>query len=165
MGPDVEAHLGPDLGERAGEREQLAADLDGVAGHPDVGAPAGLYHDGSGLTAADVISVDPAAAAKLHGCLLAGDMALRQFAPGAVPVLWPEHFDVGVTVDEVNYGVSLGDGFLNEPYAYVGPPTSHKGAFWNAPFGAALPLPGKIDEIAAFFAKGQGLTGEGATTT
>jgi hypothetical protein len=24
-------------------------------------------------------------------------------------VLWPEHFDVGITVDEVNYGVSPGD--------------------------------------------------------
>ena len=31
------------------------------------------------------------------------------------PVLWPEHFDLGVTLDEVNYGVSLGDEFHAAP--------------------------------------------------
>jgi hypothetical protein len=127
----------------------------------DVGAPVGLYKDGSGLTAKDGITVDADAAATLYKCLQEGDMALRQFAPGAVPVLWPEHFDVGVTMDEVNYGVSLGDAFLDEPYAYVGPHTPRKGAFWNAPFGAVRALPGKTEEIVEFFAEGQSLVAEG----
>ena len=128
----------------------------------DVGAPQGVYGEGSRQAASDVIIVDPDAADTLYDSLQAGDIALRQFAPGKVPVLWPEHFDVGVTLDEVNYGVSLGDGFLDQPYAYVGPTSSRTrtGAFWNAPFGAARPLPDSADEIAAFFAEGQRLASE-----
>jgi hypothetical protein len=70
------------------------------------------------------------------------DEALRAFARSAecpaVPVIWPEHFDIAITVDAVNYGASPGDGDYPEPYLYVGP---HAGApardaFWNARFGA-----------------------------
>jgi hypothetical protein len=67
-------------------------------------------------------------------------------------VLWPEHFDVAVTLDEVNYGVSLGDGYLPEPYAYVGPWQPRTGEFWNAPFGAAKPLTGM--DVEDFFRTG-----------
>ena len=42
-------------------------------------------------------------------------------APDETPILWPEHFDIGISVGEVNYGVSAGDGYLAVPYAYVGP--------------------------------------------
>ena len=50
----------------------------------------------------------------------------RQFATrldvrAGQPVLWPEHFDLAIDVDEVNYGVSPGDGYHGAPYAYVGP--------------------------------------------
>jgi hypothetical protein len=38
-----------------------------------------------------------------------------------MPVLWPEHFDIGITIDAVNYGASRGDDHIAEPYAYVGP--------------------------------------------
>jgi hypothetical protein len=72
-------------------------------------------------------------------------------------VLWPEHFDLGVTLDEVNYGVSLGDGYLAEPYAYVGPWQPRTGPFWNAPFGAARPLR-DVPDVAGFFAEGRSLT-------
>lgn len=60
--------------------------------------------------------------------------------------LWPEHFDLAVTVDvasgaRANVGFSPGDGFEAEPYVYVGPvgaePTDDP--YWNAPFGAFLP--------------------------
>jgi hypothetical protein len=51
-------------------------------------------------------------------------------------VLWPEHFDLAVGVDEVNYGVSPGDAGHPLPYAYVGPWEPREGPFWNAPFGA-----------------------------
>ena len=34
--------------------------------------------------------------------------------------LWPEHFDVAISVREATFGVSPGDGFIEEPYAYVG---------------------------------------------
>jgi hypothetical protein len=59
--------------------------------------------------------------------------------------LWPEHFDLAVTVElpsaaRVNVGVSPGDPFHDEPYVYVGPHdlSGLDGAFWNAPFGAVL---------------------------
>jgi len=56
--------------------------------------------------------------------------------------LWPEHFDLGCSVDGVNFGCSPGDAFLAEPYAYVGPWNTDglpDGEFWNASFGAVLP--------------------------
>jgi hypothetical protein len=63
--------------------------------------------------------------------------------------LWPEHFDVGTTLafgagdgDGVNLGFSPGDGYSEEAYVYVGPwGAARPGppAYWNAPFGAALP--------------------------
>ena len=91
----------------------------------------------------------------LADALTAGDAALRAMAPDEVPVLWPEHFDVGISVDEVNYGVSPGDSYLATPYAYVGPWAARTGDFWNAPFGAALAVEGRdADALAAFFARG-----------
>jgi hypothetical protein len=65
---------------------------------------------------------------------------LSRLAPESTPVLWPEHFDVGISLDEVNYGVSPGDAHLDEPYAYAGPWQPRQGSFWNASFGATRPL-------------------------
>lgn len=109
-------------------------------------APADLadaYRDSSGATPADRVEVHPAAAAELTAAWGAGDAALRAFGLAVVgaeapePVLWPEHFDVAVTVAGTNYGVSPGDAGIPEPYAYVGPDTPRQGEFWNQPFGAA----------------------------
>ena len=77
------------------------------------------------------------------------------------PVLWPEHFDVAVSVAEVNYGVSAGDGYHPTPYAYVGPWKPRTGSFWNAPFGAAYPLhpdhncADLVTDIVEFFEQGR----------
>lgn len=121
------------------------------------GAPEGLYKQGSGEQPSDRPFLDPEVARVLLDALDRGDQALRRFAPDRVPVLWPEHFDVAVTVDEVNYGVSLGDGYLDEPYMYVGPHQPRTGPFWNAPFGAARPLAATVEEVAEFFAEGHRL--------
>jgi hypothetical protein len=96
-------------------------------------------------------------AATVLGALAVGDAALRRFAPDETPVLWPEHFDVGISLDEVNYGVSTGDAGIPEPYAYVGPWTPREGDFWNVSFGAARPLSalGDATAVAAFFAEGR----------
>ncbi len=84
-----------------------------------------------------------------------GDAALRALAPDETPILWPEHFDIGITVGEVNYGVSAGDGYLAVPYAYVGPwSPPAQDDFWNAPFGRALPVD-EIDDLLAFFTEGR----------
>jgi hypothetical protein len=133
-------------------------DLAAAAG-VDWGPPEGLYHDHSGVEPDDEVAVDPAAAHVLADWFARGDAALRRVAEGATPVLWPEHFDLGVTVDEVNLGVSPGDTWSAEPYAYVGPWEPRQGDFWNAPFGAARPMSAlpDVDALAAFFSEGHRL--------
>jgi hypothetical protein len=134
------------------------AELAAAAG-VDVGAPVGIYKDGSGVRPDEPLVVDTGAAALLAACFATGEEALRHVLPELTPVLWPEHFDLAVTADEVNYGVSPGDEYLDEPYAYVGPWRPREGAFWNAPFGAARPLRGlpTAAAVAAFFGEGRGL--------
>jgi hypothetical protein len=131
----------------------------GAAAGLDVGAPRGLYHDGSGVTPDEPLTLDPEAAAYLARCWAAGDAALRALAPEEQPILWPEHFDVGIRTHDTNYGVSPGDGYLPEPYAYVTPPSPLDGAFWNAPFGAARPMAelNGPDAVLAFFREGRDL--------
>ena len=101
--------------------------------------------------------MDPAAAAELADWFARGDAGLRAFAPDEEPVLWPEHFDLGIALDEVNYGISPGDGGHAGPYAYVGPWTKREGPFWNAAFGslcAADQLP-DAEAVAAYFGAGR----------
>jgi hypothetical protein len=88
------------------------------------------------------------------------------FAPGRQPVLWPEHFDLAVEAGEVTYGVSPGDAFSEQPYAYVAPWSSDRlePPFRNAPFGAMrtrdeLPT---AESIARFFRLGQEQAARGA---
>lgn len=117
---------------------------------------ADVYRDGSGVAADDVLTVADAAAEEIAGAFARGQAALVAFAPAETPVLWPEHFDLGITLGEVNYGISPGDDFLAVPYAYVGPWSPHAGAFWNAPFGAARPL-ADLSDLAGWFAEGADL--------
>jgi hypothetical protein len=122
------------------------------------GAPEGAYDGGSGVGLDEMLTVQAGQAAVVMGALSLGHDALTAFAPAQTPILWPEHFDVAIRTDDTNYGVSPGDGFSDEPYAYVGvsaPPAGD--AFWNAPFGAALPLRQLPDvaAVTAFFAEGR----------
>lgn len=123
-----------------------------------VGRPEGLYEDGSGVGPDETLALDPGQAGVIMGALALGHDALTAFAAAEPPVLWPEHFDVAIRVHDVNFGVSPGDGFSAEPYAYVGvasPPAGDR--FWNAPFGAAVPLREFPDApaVAGFFAAGR----------
>lgn len=135
-----------------GTLAEIAADA-GISG----GAPEGLYTDSSDPSPDSVVSVDAAAAEALGAWLERGDAALRAFAPEEPPVLWPEHFDLGIALAEVNYGISPGDGYESAPYAYVGPWAPRDGAFWNAPFGAAKTWRELTDQasVERFFADGQ----------
>jgi hypothetical protein len=114
-----------------------------------------VYTDGCGLDETHLLAIDTTAADQIHHAFRRGDEALAAFAPSQERVLWPEHFDLGITSDKVNYGVSPGDSLLAVPYAYVGPWSlaGLEGPFWNAPFGAARPV-SEIDDLAAFFAEG-----------
>ena len=118
-----------------------------------------LYGDGPGLQPHERVDVDPRAAAVIAEAFAVGHTALLALGPAEDPVIWPEHFDIGIRVDEVNYGVSPGDVFEPTPYAYVGPPRPQRGEFWNAPFGAARPLGvlGSADDVLAFFREGRSL--------
>jgi hypothetical protein len=112
----------------------------------DLGAPRDVYTVVNDQSPDVRIEIDAEAAAALAEAHARGDAALRivtaRVAPETAPdpVLWPEHFDVGLAIGEVNLGVSPGDGFLAVPYAYVGPWARRRGDFWNQPFGAARPL-------------------------
>jgi hypothetical protein len=120
---------------------------------------ADLYPAGSGLGLDDVLEVDSDAAAVVAAAFADGDVALRALAPDQTPILWPEHFDIGISVGEVNYGVSAGDTYLAVPYAYVGPwSPPAEDDYWNAPFGRAVPV-SDIDDLAAFFAEGRDRAG------
>ncbi|MEV4514349.1 hypothetical protein AB0K00_35980 [Dactylosporangium sp. NPDC049525] len=154
--PDVQAEADALVvdGRRIPYAGQTFAQLAAAAGL-DLGAPEGLYKDTSGAKADDpVVTTD---AGTILGALAVGDAALRRFAPDETPVLWPEHFDVGISLDEVNYGVSMGDSAIAEPYAYVGPWKPREGDFWNVSFGAARPLSdlGDAAAVAAFFTEGR----------
>jgi len=142
-------------GQRFPADGQTCARLAAAAGI-EPGAPQGLYHDGSGVRLDEPLHVDPTAAGWLARCWADGDRALRTLAPGQQPILWPEHFDIGIRAQDTNYGVSPGDTYLPEPYAYVTPPTPREGDFWNAPFGAARPMADLDDPqaVLAFFREG-----------
>jgi hypothetical protein len=115
-----------------------------------------VYRDGSGVGPDDRLPVDAAAAERIVAAYALGDAALRAFAPDQTPVLWPEHFDLGISVDEVNYGVSPGDATIPGAYMYVGPwrpPAADD--YWNQPFGAARELAGSVEDVEAFFEEGR----------
>jgi hypothetical protein len=115
-----------------------------------------VYADGPRVDENDPVLVDPDALAVVMAAFARGDAALRDFAPSQQPVLWPEHFDLGITLAEVNYGVSPGDTHVDAPYAYVSPWHPRTSSFWNRPFGATrllseVPEP---DELVGFFREG-----------
>jgi hypothetical protein len=122
------------------------------------GAPEGAYRDGPVTGVDEPLALRPEHAATILDALALGNAALAELAPAETPVLWPEHFDVAIRVDGINYGVSPGDAFIAEPYAYVGVSQVPAGvAFWNAPFGAARPLRDLdgLGGIVAFLADGR----------
>jgi len=123
-----------------------------------------VYSGGPEIRPEDPVVIEPDAATVVLDAFAIGDVALRTFAPDLEPVLWPEHFDVGITRAEVNFGLSPGDAQISEPYAYVGPWTPRTGAFWNTGFGAARTLTrlGGADSLVAFFTEGERLAADNA---
>jgi hypothetical protein len=128
------------------------------------GEPEDLYPDGSGTAADDRIEADAATARWITDCFETGDAALRRLSPESEPVLWPEHFDVGIILGGVGYGVSAGDGYINEPYAYLSVSNPPADEFWNAPFGAAKSVRElrDVDGILTFFEAGRRISTGGS---
>jgi hypothetical protein len=106
------------------------------------GAPALWTPTTSGdLDAVLEIDADGVAALAAWFTLVSG--ALAATFPEAPQTLWPEHFDLAVTVDDAIYGGSPGDADHPQPYLYVVPPADAAldgdRRFWNEPFGASFP--------------------------
>jgi hypothetical protein len=129
----------------------------------EFGAPTLGYRDGSGAQRDDVIDLDPAATQLIVDWYELSDVALRILDPDQQPVLWPEHFDVAILLDDRSYGSSPGDDFYSAPYAYVSARDHAGGSFWNAPFGA-LRDAGEFTsapELVAFWREGRALLSGG----
>jgi hypothetical protein len=125
----------------------------------EFGAPAMLYSDGSGAHPDDVVDLDLAAVRLIVDWYILSDAALRELDPSQQPILWPEHFDVAILLDNRSYGSSPGDDFHPAPYAYISADDHDGGPFWNAPFGA-LRDAGKVQstsDLVAFWREGRAL--------
>lgn len=103
------------------------------------GEPVDVYHQHSGTTANEALELDAEAQRSIVDWFVLGDAALRALAPNEVPTLWPEHFDVAILLQERSFGVSPGDDYSAQPYAYVSDTVLPRDEFWNAPFGACRP--------------------------
>ena len=102
----------------------------------DFGPPPDAYPDGSNASPGDDTALDGVSARLIQDWYLRADAALRVMAPRQTPILWPEHFDVAILLDETSYGASPGDAAYPAPYAYVSNSDHDASDFWNAPFGA-----------------------------
>lgn len=125
----------------------------------EFGAPADLYRDGSRAQPDDVVDLDPAAARLITDWYTLSDTALRGLDHDQQPVLWPEHFDVAILLDNRSYGSSPGDDFHPTPYAYISNPDHDANPFWNAPFGALRDAAefSSSDDLIAFWREGRAL--------
>jgi hypothetical protein len=139
------------------------------------GAPADVYTPTTALDPDAPLQIDAVAAAIVHRWYGEASAALellgtaRGIGDPPTAQLWPEHFDLAVSLDEVNYGASPGDADHAEPYAYVGPwqVDGLTGDFWNESFGASRPHHelGDAAAIAAFFQTGRDLIGRAGKTS
>ena len=135
------------------------------------GAPINVYTPNTPLEPDAPLTIDVDAAELIAMWYDLTAKALRAFA-GSIAAdqptdaqLWPEHFDLALSADRVNYGGSPGDDHIDVPYLYVGPfdGPPQRDAFWNQPFGAAIGFDeiASIDDAFAFFRRGRQLSHEG----
>lgn len=155
----------------AGATLRELADAVGV----DVTTPFSVGTDTPGPEPIDAPLPDMAAAVSLMGSFLAMgaealDRTLTRLGPEAAPIMaqvWPEHLDLGLDVgvggQRVNLGASVGDGYHEAPYVYVGPWNAERPgdpAYWNVGFGALLgydalaAAPDPVAATVAFFETG-----------
>jgi hypothetical protein len=127
------------------------------------GGPAEVYRLNTDADPDSLLVVDRDAAAQLAAWFELATAALGAFSaahadeqPSAI-VLWPEHFDLAISIGRCNFGASLGDEGRPEPYLYVGPHDSGarpaSDPFWNEPYGAAVSwrqIAGVADAIGFF---------------
>jgi hypothetical protein len=132
-------------------------DVANAAGLSGSGPLRDVYTGSPNFSLDDDIVIDAQARETITAAYELGNAALSRLAIGQAPILWPEHFDVGVSIDGVNYGVSPGDAGIPAPYAYVGPYAPRAGDFWNAPFGSArlMSTCDGLDALVRYFEEGR----------
>ena len=153
-GTDLVVEDGDDLRRAPLTTLAAAGELVGIA----PGAPAQVYTPATPLEPHAPLGCDPAATAYVASWYALVDEALGRLGGDGVAKLWPEHFDLAATIDEINYGGSPGDAAHDEPYLYVGPwsPPPPDGRFWNEPFGASRDSSRvrSADDALAFYREG-----------
>lgn len=112
------------------------------------GAPADVYPPSTPCELDARLPLDPDEFGRIAEWYALVADALDTFAAEIDPLtppsatLWPEHFDVAIRAENVNYGGSAGDSSVSAPYVYVGPGSAVLPAspddVWNEPFGASL---------------------------
>lgn len=109
------------------------------------GAPRSVYSPTTPLDLDAPITVDPESARIIAEWFALADAALRALSvdltDATEPTLWPEHFDLAISAENINFGASPGDGHNPAPYLYVGPWEGRPAEcdpFWNEQFGASL---------------------------
>jgi hypothetical protein len=132
------------------------------------GGPGAVYSLVTPLEPDVPLAIDVVHAAQVHRLFELTDAALAAFGQQhkaeqpSVAQLWPEHFDLAMTMAEVNYGGSPGDDDHPGPYLYVGPWSRDglTGEIWNEPFGASRTLDGisSPSDAVAFFEEGRHAT-------
>jgi hypothetical protein len=132
-------------------------DVADAAGLTGAGPLRDVYTGSPSFSLDDEIAIDPHSQDKIAAAYELGNAALSTLVAGQAPILWPEHFDVAVSIDSVNYGVSPGDAGIPAPYAYVGPYVARRGDFWNAAFGSARLMNtfADLDALLGYFRDGQ----------
>ena len=113
-------------------------------------------------TPADTLSIDALDAATLAEFFASVDVALAEVRrrhssdQPTIAQLFPHHFDLAITVREVNIGGSPGDADHDRPYVYVGPWNLSPHAMWNESWGASLPWTRAttVEEMIDFFEAG-----------
>lgn len=158
------------VADHAGERRAALTTLAEVSRFVGVEptGPVGVYDLATDAAVDADLAIDEAAALILADWLVLGDAALDRLAsahrdqePSTIQ-LWPEHFDVALSMAEVNYGASPGDDAHARSYLYVGPWTPRPGEFWNESWGASAPIDeiADVDAALAFFERGRALTAD-----
>ena len=107
------------------------------------------------LTAADAVEQIATFFSSCAGAL--DELRRRHTTDGPTIVqLFPHHFDVAITLNEVNLGGSPGDDDHDQPYLYVGPWVLHPHPMWNESWGVSMRWTEDLshEAIVAFFEAG-----------
>ncbi len=146
-------------GERTQVHQVVSLGQLGADAGLEIGGPADVYELTTPCDLDAPLPFSPDAVDHLAAFLSAVDEGLRRFAHRHLDEqpteaqLWPEHFDLAISMREVNYGGCLGDDEIALPYLYVSPWSRRSGPYWTRPWGAGEAWRAGQD-VASYFESG-----------